>query len=93
MTRVPLQQLRVGDLDLLVGYEQRGSVWVVYRTIRGQAPGTADQAEFDNRLEAHAAWKETCHKAIDQVDDSMAAPEQTTGGISHFFDDLGSLLK
>lgn len=93
MTRRPRQELRVGDLDLIVGYEQRGSLWVVYRNLRGQAPSLSDQAEFSNRLEAHEAWKVTCHKAIDQVDESMAAPEQTTGGIEHFFDDLQGLLK
>ena len=93
MTRRPHMRLRVGDLSLIVGYEQRGTDWVVYRNLEGEAPSMNDQQQFTNRLQAHESWLETCHRALSLVEERQAAPEREgDAGIQHFFDDLGSLL-
>lgn len=86
-------RLRVGDLSLIVGYEQRGNEWVVYRNLEGEAPSVNDQQEFTNRIKAHESWLETCHRALSLVEERQAAPESPDQGIQHFFDDLQGLMK
>lgn len=82
-------------MSLIIGYEQRGAEWVVYRATEGEAPSLSDQQQFSNRLQAHESWLETCHRALSIVEEKQAAPEseQTAGGIEHFFDDLQGLIK
>jgi len=94
MTRRPNMRLRVGDVNLIIGYEQRGAEWCVYRTTEGEAPSLDQQATFSNRLQAHEAWLESCHRALSIIEERQAAPEQApASGISEFFDDLNGLMK
>lgn len=94
MTRRPHMTLRVGEVNLIIGYEQRGTEWVVYRTNEGEAPSFDQQAQFTNRIKAHEAWLETCHRALSIIEEKQAAPErEKEAGIQHFFDDLQGVMK
>jgi len=64
MTRRPHMKLRVGDIDVVYSYEQRGNSWVLYRRIDGEAPGASQQHFYTTVLECHEAWMAQCVAAI-----------------------------
>ena len=72
MTRRPHMKLRVGDIDVVYSYEQRGNSWVLYRREAGEAPGAINQHFYTTVLECHEAWVQECVAAINGADELFA---------------------
>ena len=72
MTRRPHMKLRVGDIDVVIGYEQRGNQWVLFHRNAGEAPGASQQHFYTTVLECHDAWEEQCCAAVRGQHDSHA---------------------
>jgi len=83
--------MQVGDIDSTIAYEQRGSEWVLFRYVQGEAPGTQDQAYFSSVIKCHEAWVEALQERLDLVA-TMYAPEADDSGtrlrISEFLSDI-----
>ena len=82
MTSRPHMKLRFWDTDVVIGYEQRGKSWVLYRRIDGAAPGAAEQHFFATVFECHEAWQKECKMAIDSSD-GLFAPGADIGTRTH----------
>ena len=78
MTRRPHMKLRVGDIDVVYSYEQRGKQWVLYRRVAGEAPGAANQHFYETVLECHEAWITQCVEAITGAEE-LLAPQSDLG--------------
>ena len=72
MTRRPHMKLRVGDIDIIISYEQRGNKWSLYTIKAGGAPGATDQHFYTTVLECHEAWVQECVAAINGADELFA---------------------
>ncbi len=91
MKRRPSDRLQVGDIDSTIAYEQRGSEWVLFRYVQGQAPGEADQAYFSSVQKCHEAFCKALHDRADLIE-TMYAPEADDSGtrrkITEFLEDI-----
>ena len=65
-------KLRVGDIDVVYSYEQRGNMWVLYRRQAGEAPGANQQKFYTTVLECHEAWMQECVAAINGAQELFA---------------------
>ena len=65
-------KLRAGNIDVVIGYEQRGDSWVLYRRDADVAPGASQQHVYTEVVECHEAWQQECHAAIDGSDGLFA---------------------
>ena len=90
MKRRPSDRLQVGDIDSTIAYEQRGSEWVLFRYVEGEAPGTRDQAYFSSVIKCHEAFIKACHERLDGAESLHAPPadEGTRRAITTFLDDI-----
>ena len=80
--RRPHMTLRVGDIDVIIAYEQRGNKWSLYTIKAGGAPGATDQHFYTTVLECHEAWMRLCVAAINGSDE-MFAPAADAGTREH----------
>jgi len=71
-------KLRVGDIDVVYSYEQRGKQWVLYRHIEGEAPGASQQHYYETVIECHDAWMAQCVEAIGGAGE-LFAPQSDLG--------------
>ena len=91
MKRRPSDRLQVGEIDSTIAYEQRGSEWVLFRYVEGEAPGTRDQAYFSSVITCHEAFVAALRERIDLIE-TMYAPEaddsETRRRITAFLEDI-----
>jgi len=83
-------KLRVGDIDVVYSYEQRGKQWVLYRHVAGEAPGASQQHFYETVIECHDAWMAQCVDAIGGAGNlfAPAADNGTRKRIAVFLDDV-----
>jgi len=65
-------KLRVGDIDVVIGYEQRGNSWVLYRRDADAPPAASEQHFYTTVLECHDAWQQACQAAVVESDELFA---------------------
>lgn len=75
MTRRPHVKVRAGDVDLVIGYEERGDQWVVYTHSEGQAPSSQNQSFHVTVQGAHSSWLRLVRETVDAIS-FVPAPSQ-----------------
>ena len=90
MTRRPHMKLRVGDIDVVYSYEQRGNLWILYRREASEAPGAVNQHSYATVIECHEAWVQQCIEAINGAEE-LLAPAADIGTRQHIAVILGDV--
>ena len=77
MTRRPHFSLRVGDVDVTVGYERRGDNYAVYTMFDGRPPANDHQKVFGNIHDAHKEWCDRLDAATETAKNTLPFEVET----------------